>query len=369
MKLAPKLFCLRRLQHLFIFSSIVPSFMATVSEPRSEYYRHDGVLITHDPYARGMAEKYGLPGKTDNEGFDPYADSVGAGIYGGIVQRDATGQVVVGTQYQNHNPRPGPIYAGGGYTPVCKALGDNDRLAALLSKHPDLVNDVSTGGAQPLHNCGMSQTNQLSTALLISRGADIEALDTYGYTPLHRMASNNLAVGARALLEAGADPGFKGGAGQTAIDVARSSRAQAVLQVLEAHGARRTEVPIMRIVVDGAGVDDVNGEYIATEAAEIPAGFRAVCVQQEWDTSQMWSKLNAGKRWFKAANEAYIYWNTADRHWWIDAPDGNGVYKAVAPSYAPPQTGWILLVPSQGATVPPPAMVATFRELEHHPDV
>ena len=65
-----------------------------------------GVRITHDPFAAGMAEKYGRPGETDNEGFDPYADSVGPGIYGGIVKREADGSVVIGQQYQNHNPRP-----------------------------------------------------------------------------------------------------------------------------------------------------------------------------------------------------------------------------------------------------------------------
>jgi hypothetical protein len=42
----------------------------------SEHYRRDGVRITHDPYAPGMAEKYGTPGRTDGEGFNPYADSV-----------------------------------------------------------------------------------------------------------------------------------------------------------------------------------------------------------------------------------------------------------------------------------------------------
>ena len=69
-----------------------------------------------------MVEKYGSPGKTDKEGFDPYADSVGAGIYGGVVKRDKAGKIVIGRQYQNHNPRPGPVYAGGGYTPSTKAL-------------------------------------------------------------------------------------------------------------------------------------------------------------------------------------------------------------------------------------------------------
>lgn len=33
-----------------------------------EYYRADGVKIDFDPYAPGMAEKYGLPGNTDPEG-------------------------------------------------------------------------------------------------------------------------------------------------------------------------------------------------------------------------------------------------------------------------------------------------------------
>merc|ERR1719183_2922849 len=171
------------------------------------YYRTDGVRITHDPFAAGMAEKYGMPGKTDNEGLDPYADTVGPGIYGGIVQRDSNGEVVIGKQYQNHNTRPGPVYAGGGYTPMSNALRYGAKaLKPLLDKYPDLVNDVSTGGASPLHMCGMGRDNQHATAYLIKRGADIEALDTYGMTPLHRMASNNLGIGAKALLEAGADP-------------------------------------------------------------------------------------------------------------------------------------------------------------------
>ena len=132
------------------------------------YYRADGVRITHDPYARGMAEKYGAPGKTDADGFDPYADSVGPGIYGGTVKRDDMGQVVIGRQYQNHNPRPGPVYSGGGYTPTSKRLSDAAALEAWLNEHPDLVNEITTGGAQPLHNCGMSARNQGQVALLLS---------------------------------------------------------------------------------------------------------------------------------------------------------------------------------------------------------
>jgi len=190
----------------------------------------------YDPNAPEMAAKYGLPGATDNEGFDPYRDTVGPGIYGGIVQRNDRGEVVIGRQYQDHNPNPGPVYAGGGYTPMSKAVQAGEgALAELLDKYPDLVNDISTGGATPLHSCGMSRQGELSTAYLIKRGGDMEAVDTYGYRPLHRMASNNLAKGAAALIQAGADPNAKTSRGETPLSIARSSNARDVVRVLVEH--------------------------------------------------------------------------------------------------------------------------------------
>jgi len=346
-----------RFTHLLLTLSAYTSMAATANR-----YRSDGVRITHDPFAPGMAEKYGAPGKTDSEGFDPYADSVGPGIYGGIVKRDELGQVVIGRQYQNHNPRPGPVYAGGGYTPMCRALGDDSAVLALLVKFPDLVNDISSGGAQPLHNCGMSQTNQLSTALLIAHGADIEALDTYGFTPLHRMATNNLAIGAKALLDAGADPTYQGAAAMTPLELARSSHAFDVMRILQEHGNARAPTNISSIHVGGAGADEVNGLYEASSAAEVPEGFDGVCQQQGWDTKATWQKLNGGRTWYRATNGAYIFWNSSDKHWWIDKPDGNGAYKAVAPVHAPPQIGW----KSLGDYAPAPNMVATMRQLGNH---
>jgi len=255
--------------------------LTSTAPKMAAYYRADGVRITHDPYAPGMAEKYGKPGQTDREGFDPYADSVGPGIYGGRVKRDDLGMVVIGKQYQNHNPRPGPVYAGGGYTPVNEALKNEKQLIALLDKYPDLVNDVSTGGATPLHMCGMGRDNQHATELLIQRGGDIEALDTYGFTPLHRMASNNLAVGAHALLKAGADPFSKGACGQTPLAVAKSSTAAAVLKVLQEFQTQ-LYVPTLKITVMGAGVETVNGVYDARDASVIPEKFALVCEQNGW---------------------------------------------------------------------------------------
>ena len=105
--------------------AMIPDVAATASAKKN-LYRADGVRITHDPYAPEMVEKYGAPGKTDSEGFDPYADTVGAGIYGGIVVRDKAGRIVIGRQYQNHNKHPGPVYAGGGYAKVSQALESPD---------------------------------------------------------------------------------------------------------------------------------------------------------------------------------------------------------------------------------------------------
>ena len=65
---------------------------------------------------------------------------------------------MIGRQYQDHNPRPGPVYAGGGYTPTTVALHKgSEALEGLLDKYPHLKDDVSTGGARPRHMCGMPQ--------------------------------------------------------------------------------------------------------------------------------------------------------------------------------------------------------------------
>ena len=120
---------------------------------------------------------------------------------------------------------------------MCYVENQSALLPQLLTKFPDLVNDETTGGAQPLHMCGISSEYQDAVSRLIAFGADIEALDIYGMTPLHRMvskqfwfdsiesgiylsrsnsircnkqASNNLVKGATLLLNAGADPYFRG---------------------------------------------------------------------------------------------------------------------------------------------------------------
>jgi len=336
------------------FRSITKSLtmMSSATSHEKEYYRSDGVRITHDPYTPYMIEKYGKPGQTDNEGFDPYRDSVGAGIYGGIVKRDALGKVVIGQQYQNHNPRPGPVYAGGGYTPIVKALKDENILIKLLEKYPDLVNDITTGGAQPLHMCGMSQANQQTTSSLIQHGGDIEALDTYGMTPLHRMASNNLPVGAKALLEAGADPDNTGMIGATPAEIAMDSRAMDVYKVLTSTKGRKDIYP-SHVMIDFDNksdkeihfIQDLKGKYKVMQSSTIPKSFDKVCIEQGWNTNQMWKRLNNDNIWYQhTENDSYIYYNNGDGKWWIDDSNGLGVFtNESVVKHSVPAHGWVPL--------------------------
>eukprot|EP00985_Skeletonema_marinoi_P034505 scaffold44103_cov161-Skeletonema_marinoi.AAC.2 len=326
----------------------------TIMSQSKEYYRHDGVKITFDPYAPGMAEKYGTPGETDNEGFDPYRDSVGAGIYGGSVKRSDSG----------------PVYNGGGYAPSTLMLDDvQGKLSPLLDKYPDLVNDITTGGAQPLHMCGMSRSKENAVNVLIERGADIESLDTYGMTPLHRMASNNLAVGAKMLLDAGADVFHKGKVGVSPMSIAQDSAAHSVIEVLKAAESNSKNKKssgsmdnVTKLTVMGSKeVPAVNGDYFPKSAESIPTGFTSVCDAQGWVTQDMWNKLNGDSIWFAhSQNESYIYWNKGDKKWWIDGPDGNGVWIVPGPSHAPPAHGWSSI--STGSTKSAP-MVMTFRKI------
>ena len=154
---------------------------------------------------------------------------------------------MIGKQYQNHNKRPGPVYDGSGYSLMSKAIQMGpEKVSEILNDYPDLVNEISTGGATPLHTCGMSSRGQHCTQLLIDRGADIHAIDTYGMNALHRMASNDLAVGGEALVKAGVDPNEIGRAAEasdtnnfsmdTPIEIALQSRSLKFLKTMQKLG-------------------------------------------------------------------------------------------------------------------------------------
>jgi len=63
------------------------------------------------------------------------------------------------------------------------------------AKNPkSLANLVMTGGARPLHMCGMSHggDSSLLIKVLIDAGADVNAKDNYELTPMDRLSSNSV---------------------------------------------------------------------------------------------------------------------------------------------------------------------------------
>ena len=86
-------------------------------------------------------------------------------------------------------------------------------------------------GSTPLHAAAMSATGEAVTALL-EAGADPKALDASGTTPLHDAVSAEVVA---ALLEAGADMEAGDPHGMTPLDhAARGGRAEVVAALLEA---------------------------------------------------------------------------------------------------------------------------------------
>merc|ERR1719221_1615616 len=155
-------------------------------------------------------------------GWNLPIDVVGAGVYGGIVKRDEDGRVIVGDEWPEDNVAPpahNPVHSTGPYLDFSKLTQSNRgyskialiiqqsrgqgaaELNALFQSIPDentrrkLANLVMTGGARPLHMCGMGRGGDTSELIqvLIKYGADVNAKDNYEYTPTDRLSSNSVA--------------------------------------------------------------------------------------------------------------------------------------------------------------------------------
>jgi|EP01083_Nonionella_stella_P030424 hypothetical protein len=104
--------------------------------------------------------------------------------------------------------------------------------------------------------------------------------------------------------------------------------------------------------IQGSSIPSVNKDYEWKSANIVPKGFAQVCQQNQWDVESTWNRLNGGRDWFHApSNDAYVYLNSMDNHWWIDEPNGRGVFIAfekkplatLKGKTLPPTDGWKVL--------------------------
>jgi hypothetical protein len=154
-------------------------------------------------------------------GWNLPIDVVGSGVYGGIVKRDASGRVLIGDEWPENNicpPAHNPVHSTGpyldfskltpynrGYSKIARLIQESlqasSSVESLFQSIPEdsdrkkLANLVMSGGARPLHMCGMGRGGDTSEliSILIKYGADVNAKDNYEYTPMDRLASNSVA--------------------------------------------------------------------------------------------------------------------------------------------------------------------------------
>ncbi len=112
------------------------------------------------------------------------------------------------------------------------SFGHLDRVKYLLQKHPSLVKERDIEGNTPLHR---TSDNNIASFLL-SHGADVNARNNQGVTPLHYAAGSAYEV-ALVLIRSKADINAKDNRGFTALLIAAISRQNQIADSLIAAGA------------------------------------------------------------------------------------------------------------------------------------
>jgi ankyrin repeat protein len=105
------------------------------------------------------------------------------------------------------------------------AAAFESRIAKLLVRGGAMCRARNRRGAEPLHyaadtNRWRPAAQQATIAYLLSAGADPDALDKSGVSPLHRAVRTRSSVAVRALLAGGADIHLKNKSGSTPLHLA-----------------------------------------------------------------------------------------------------------------------------------------------------
>jgi uncharacterized protein len=116
-------------------------------------------------------------------------------------------------------------------------FGHADVVRALLNKGAQ-VNACSTNALRnmALHAAAAGRSQTVAKPLL-DAGANANARQNGGWTPLHSVAQNGDVDFARVLTDAGADVNVRADNQQRPLDLALTKGQQAMVDFLEAHGA------------------------------------------------------------------------------------------------------------------------------------
>jgi len=118
-------------------------------------------------------------------------------------------------------------------TPLMNAVGKGDIKEAerLLSSGAD-VNERWFDNYTPLHFAAFYASQPNVAALLIEKGADVNAKDNYGRTPLYVAAWKGQVNFVTLLLKKGADPGIATNEGKTPLRIAQDSGHTTIAKIL-----------------------------------------------------------------------------------------------------------------------------------------
>lgn len=123
--------------------------------------------------------------------------------------------------------------------PIEKAVreGDCAVIQQLLAKEPSLVKVKDSAGYTPLHWAAIDGRKDV-VALLVAKGADVNARNPQGATPLHMACGSGRKEAAAELLKNGADMHSRDSSDSTPMARAEAGGHKDVVVLLRSFGAR-----------------------------------------------------------------------------------------------------------------------------------